>query len=158
MTKKTVLLSCCLLFIVGALSAWFLTNRSMHDTQVCSATIFIYKDDIRANLTLDFMYTLQKKTGVVAVSGTYAQGDKTIGAIRRDVSYSWEENNDTFHFLSQKVTKIYDGESLPDEKISEILPDFFVYPDSTVHYSIINQGDKGFMFTVGKRPVFFCSR
>ena len=42
--------------------------------------------------------------------------------------------------------------------MNEILPDFFLYPKKNLNYSITQQGPRGFMFSVGKRPIFYCSR
>jgi hypothetical protein len=158
-TKKTTALLCLVLFTAGALTSWLYHFRlaEKHDTQACSASVVVFYENVRANLTLDFMYTLEKKTGVVAVNGTLYKDDKLSGAIRRDVSYVWTENKDSFHFTSVSIHKIND-ESLSDEIIADVLPDFYIYPNKKLNYTILKQGPKGFLFSVGKRPVFFCSR
>lgn len=160
MTKKSIAVIYLFLFAAGALASWLYNSRAakLRDTELCSTSIIVYYKDIRANLTLDFMYTLKKQAGIVAVSGTYAKNDRVIGVIRRDVSYIWTENKDSFHFFSVKVNKLANNESISDDAISEVLPDFYVYPEKSINYSILTQGQKGFMFTVGKRPIFFCAR
>lgn len=148
------------LFVTGSLTSWYyhLRQDEDRDTEVCSASVVVFSNNIRANITLDFMYVLNKNTGVVAVTGSYYKNDKVIGSIRRDVSYTWTENKDVFHFHSVKVNKVINDDSVSDSDVSEILPDFFVYPDKSIAYSILPQGMNSFMFTVGKRPVFLCYR
>lgn len=160
MTKKSTAISCLVLFVAGVLTSWFYHFRAkeIRDTEVCSTTVVTYHNNIRANLTLDFMYTLKKRTGIIAVNGTYSKNDKVIGAIRRDVSYVWTENKDSFQFSSVKVNKVITDESVSDEEISEVLPVFYVYPGKSITYTILPQGSHGFMFAIGKRPIFFCSR
>ncbi|URA05589.1 hypothetical protein [Escherichia fergusonii] len=104
------------------------------------------------------MYSLEKQQGVVAVSGNYLQDDKPKGIIRRDVSYDWTENQDVYHLHSTKIDKYEGMETLPDALLASILPDFYVYPNENVSYSILNQGERGFLFTIGKRSLFYCAR
>ncbi|MGK3223457.1 hypothetical protein ACCW94_00010 [Enterobacter soli] len=160
MSRKWVALSCMLLFVAGALVSGFyhLRQDEYRDTEMCSASVVVFSNNIRANVTLDFMYVLDKNTGVVAVNGSYYKDDKVIGSIRRDVSYTWTENKDVIYFHSVKVNKVINDDSVSDADVSEILPDFFVYPDKSIAYSLIPQGMNSFMFTVGKRPVFICYR
>jgi len=157
---KAIVLSCMGLFITGALISWgyHLYEEKKRDTQVCAATTIIYHNNVRASMTLDFMYTLQGQTGVLAVNGSYFIDDKLAGSIRRDVYYKWTENKDTFRFQSEKVNKIISDDSISDEDLAEVLPDFYVYPGKNITYSIVPQGANSFMFTVGKRPVFLCYR
>lgn len=160
MTKWTVAICCLFLFVMGTVLSWAynVKKEKGQDTEVCSASVVVYHDNVRANLTLDFMYALKNQTGVVTVNGTYSKDDKVVGAIRRDVSYIWTENKDSFNFTSVKVNKIINDDSISDELISELLPDFYIYPEKNVVYSVLPQGEDSFMFTVGKRPVFLCYR
>ncbi|EDH3560280.1 hypothetical protein GCR30_14635 [Salmonella enterica] len=48
-------------------------------------------------------------------------------------------------------------ETLSDAVIETVLPDFYVYPGKSISYTILTQGHRGFMFTIGKRPIFFCT-
>lgn len=134
------------------------TPANSENTEACSASIVVYHEDIRANLTMDFMYTMKKQTGVIALSGAYYKNDKLAGVIRRDVSYVWTENKDSFHFTSVNIHDINGQQTAPNEIMNEILPDFFLYPKKNLNYSITQQGPRGFMFSVGKRPIFYCSR
>lgn len=160
MTKRTIAVLCLMFFAAGALISWLyhLRLEKRENTEACSASIVVYHEDARAHITLDFMYSMKTQTGIVAVSGTYYENDKVTGVIRRDVSYVWTENKDSFHFTSLNILHVNDDESLPNDVISDVLPDFFVYPNKKLNYSITKQGPKGFMFSVGKRPIFFCAR
>lgn len=157
--KRRVLIYLGVFILGGVVSAIYnIIAKNINDTQVCSASVITYNNDLHANLTIDFMYTLEKKTGVVVLNGEYYKNNALVGAIRRDVSYIWTENKDVFHFTSVKVNKIIDDKAVPDEELSKVLPDFYVYPDKSISYSILPQGKHSFMFTVGKRPIFVCSR
>ncbi len=90
MTKKSTAILCLVLFAVGALDvpALSLSLRKKQNTEACSVSVVVYHEDARANLTLDFMYTMQKADrGHRAAKGTYFKNDKAIALIRRDVSY-----------------------------------------------------------------------
>ena len=159
MSKKLLLLSCLMLLVLGVgighfLHLWVETRR---DPEKCTAPVTVFYNNTQANLTLDFMYSLKKRTGVVSVTGTYYVDNKASGTIRRDVSYVWSENKDSTHFVSTEVNKITRDETLPDAVIATILPDFYVYPHKSINYTILTQGHRGFIFTIGKRPVFLCT-
>lgn len=129
-----------------------------HDKQECSSSFVVFYKNVRANITVNYMYSLDNKNGIVAVSGTYIEDNKLKGRIRRDVAYDWTENQDSYHLHSTKINKYDIIETLPDELLANILPDFYVYPDKNVSYTILNQGVHGFLFTIGTRPLFYCSR
>lgn len=129
-----------------------------HDKQECSSSFVVFYKNVRANITVNYMYSLENKNGIVAVSGTYIEDNKLKGRIRRDVAYDWVENQDSYHLHSTKINKYDIIETLPDELLANILPDFYVYPDKNVSYTILNQGVHGFLFTIGTRPLFYCSR
>lgn len=148
------------IFAIGAVISFFFKvyKEKEQNNQICSSQVILYYNDIRANLNLDFMYTLKNKTGVITVSGTYFKDEKFLGSIRQDVSYVWTENKDNFNLVSTKINKIITSHPITDKELSYILPDFYVYPGKQITYTIVNQSSKGYMFTIGKRPVFFCSK
>ncbi|MGY5957569.1 FidL-like membrane protein [Kosakonia sp. BK9b] len=160
MTKGKTLCFLILFFITGACLPYFYDRMKLQllHSDACSATIVVFHGDARADLTLDFMYTPHEKKGVVSVSGTYAQGVHQQGNIRRDISYSWTDNKDIYHLKSSVIHKFANVESLPDEIIAQMLPDFYVYPQKQITYSIHNLGNDGFVFSIGKRPIFYCTR
>lgn len=160
MTRKIVALICIVFFGFGIFLSWVYNKLQIHqiNNEKCSSTIIAFHDDVRADLTFDFMYNLKIGRGVLAINGTYTKNNEHIGSIRRDVTYSWTENNNNFQFHSLKINKIISDESLSDQQIALILPDFFVYPDKDISYSVQSQGPNDFMFSVGDRPVFVCSR
>ncbi|EHG6158780.1 hypothetical protein [Escherichia fergusonii] len=160
MSKKYIILCaaiCCLLGMGAALVYHHLRFEHTYKEE-CSISMVVYHKNVHANITLNFMYSLEKQQGVVAVSGNYLQDDKPKGIIRRDVSYDWTENQDVYHLHSTKIDKYEGMETLPDALLASILPDFYVYPNENVSYSILNQGERGFLFTIGKRPLFYCAR
>lgn len=159
MKIKVKTLICFILFSTGGTISFFhkVNNEIIQNPQLCSSQVIMYYNDVRANFNLDFMYTLKNKTGVVTVSGTYFKNNKFLGSIRQDVSYVWTENKDNFNFVSTGINKIITSHPISDIEMSYILPDFYVYSGKQISYTIVNQGSKGYMFTIGKRPVFLCS-
>lgn len=160
MSKKTIITMGAVFLFAGVLigAVYNIFMSKYYDKQECSTSLVVYYQNVRANITLNFMYSLENQNGVVAVSGTYIEDNKLKGRIRRDIAYDWNENQDSYHLHSTKINKFEIIETLPDELLANILPDFYVYPDKDVSYSILNQGTHGFLFTIGQRPLFYCSR
>ncbi|AET56045.1 hypothetical protein O6448_17160 [Salmonella enterica subsp. enterica] len=147
-----------LLFLgVGLGHLFHLYTEKNRDPEKCTVPVIVFYNNTQANLTLDFMYSLKKRTGVVSISGTYYVDNKMSGVIRRNVSYVWSENKDSTHFISTDINKVTRDETLSDAVIETVLPDFYVYPGKSISYTILTQGHRGFMFTIGKRPIFFCT-
>lgn len=159
MTKNSIALLCFVFFGIGSSLSFVYNKVQEHEinTEKCSSTIIAFHDDIQADITLDFMYNVNKKTGVLAINGTYSKNNKHLGSIRQDIAYLWTENKDNFLFHSVAVNKIISDESLSDEQIGLILPDFFIYPNKSISYTVQQQGPNDYMFSVGGRPVFLCS-
>ncbi len=157
--KKTTIFSF-LFLITGAIVSflYYLVTTSLNNANTCSASVIVFHNKVQANFTLDFMYNKDAKRGVVSVSGGYLENNKPTGTIRRDVYYSWTANQHAYHLTSTAITKVGNIETTADEIIATMLPDFFVYPDKQISYSILPQGKNGFLFTIGKRPLFFCAR
>lgn len=90
-----------LLFILVFISGFILftvysyTAEKMIYNETCTANWVIFNDQGRANLTIDFMYNKKNKTGTVALSGTWQQGNRESKSIRRNIEYTWVENYDT---------------------------------------------------------------
>jgi hypothetical protein len=142
----------------GAISYHFTFQvDKIYKPERCSAPVRIYSGNVRANLVLDFMYSTNNSTGVVSVSGTYQENNKVVGTVRREVAYNWTENKNEVRLHSTSINKMSNDESLPDDLMDNILPDFYVYPDKNITYSILPQHEKGFLFAVGQRPIFFCA-
>ncbi|WP_054178738.1 hypothetical protein [Trabulsiella odontotermitis] len=147
-----------MLVLGGALSYHFTFQvEKIYKPERCSAPVRIYSGNVSAYLVLDFMYSTNNNTGVVSVSGTYRENNKVVGTVRREVAYSWTENKNEVRLHSTSINKMSNDESLPDNVMDDILPDFYVYPDKNITYSILPQDEKGFLFTVGQRPIFFCA-
>ncbi|MCZ3382412.1 MULTISPECIES: hypothetical protein [Kosakonia] len=160
MTKKAIFFLSLFFISVGIVAGFFyysllIKNRS---AESCSASMIVFHKETQANITFDFMYNKEKRNGIVSVSGSYLENSHPEGTIRRDISFTWTENHGTYNFLSSGINKIDSLETLPDKVIATVLPGFYVYPDKSITYSIHPQGSQGFLFTIGKRPLFFCSR
>ncbi|MDC6871793.1 hypothetical protein N6O39_16215, partial [Escherichia coli] len=79
-----------LLFILVFISGFILftvysyTAEKMIYNETCTANWVIFNDQGRANLTIDFMYNKKNKTGTVALSGTWQQGNRESKSIGND--------------------------------------------------------------------------
>ncbi|HAE2266890.1 TPA_asm: hypothetical protein GND82_001739 [Salmonella enterica subsp. salamae serovar 60:g,m,t:z6] len=124
----------------------------------CSTSLVVFYNNTRSEIKLNFIYSLENKKGIVAVSGNYYEQDKLQGKIRRDVEYRWSENHDTYQLVSTKINHYSILENLSLEKMAKILPGFYLFPERKVNYSIQNQGTSGFVFSAGERPLFYCAR
>lgn len=159
--SKTKLTYLAFVFFVTAVAVTYLSlmlSSKRQYTGECTASVVVFNNDVRANINLAFMYNEKKQNGVISVSGSYMQNNQPKGTLRRDISYTWTENKNTYNFLSTRITKFANIETVSDEIIATVLPDFYVYPDKRINYSIQTQGDGGFLFLIGKRPLFYCAR
>ena len=105
--------------------------------ETCTANWVIFNDKGRANLTIDFMYNQKNKTGTVALSGTWQQGNRESKSIRRNIEYTWIENYDTAHLTSKKVNKFEIMDQVDDDRLAQLIPDFYVFPEKSVSYNIL---------------------
>ena len=112
----------------------------------------------RANLTIDFMYNKKNKTGTVALSGTWQQGNRESKSIRRNIEYTWIENYDTAHLTSKKVNKFEIMDQVDDDRLVQLIPDFYVFPEKSVSYNILKQGKHAFILSIGNRAIMHCAR
>ncbi|EIU1809372.1 hypothetical protein L4I79_004973, partial [Salmonella enterica] len=64
------------------------------DKEECRSSLIVFYNQSRSDIQLNFIYSLEDKKGIVAVSGNYYENDKLKGKIRRDIEYSWRENHD----------------------------------------------------------------
>ena len=135
-------------FISGALAGgiYNFVNDKIHHKEECTASLVVFKDNTQTNLTLNFMYSLAEGKGTVAVSGSYLDGGKLQGHIRRDVIYDMVKNHETHHF-----------HSVSDEFLASILPDFYVYPNEKISYIISKQNEHSFLIKIGSRPLLYCA-
>lgn len=67
---------------VGLGHLFHLYTEKNRDPEKCTAPVIVFYNNTQANLTLDFMYSLKKRTGVVSISGTYYVDNKMSGVIR----------------------------------------------------------------------------
>lgn len=146
-------------FISGALAGgiYNFVNDKIHHKEECTASLVVFKDNTQTNLTLNFMYSLAEGKGTVAVSGSYLDGGKLQGHIRRDVIYDMVKNHETHHFHSREINRYGNIDSVSDEFLASILPDFYVYPNEKISYIISKQNEHSFLIKIGSRPLLYCA-
>ncbi|MED0020656.1 hypothetical protein RCU41_13390, partial [Escherichia marmotae] len=141
--KKVLLIVLC--FISGFILfiAYHYSKEQISYNEKCTANWVIFNDQGQANLTLDFMYNKNQKTGTVALSGTWKQNTKVYKAIRRDIEYTWSENYNTLHLISNKINKFDIIDQVEDDKLALLLPDFYVFSGKIISYNIQKQRNHG---------------
>ena len=122
-----------------------------------TAEKMIYNETCTANWVI-FMYNQKNKTGTVALSGTWQQGNGESKSIRRNIEYTWIENYDTAHLTSKKVNKFEIMDQVDDDRLAEFIPDFYVFPEKSVSYNILKQGKHAFILSIGNRAIMHCTR
>ncbi|HCU1704351.1 TPA: hypothetical protein OUH40_003435 [Escherichia coli] len=102
--------------------------------------------------------TKKNKTGTVALSGTWQQGNRESKSIRRNIEYTWIENYDTAHLTSKKVNKFEIMDQVDDDRLAQLIPDFYAFPEKSVSYNILKQGKHAFILSIGNRAIMHCAR
>lgn len=100
----------------------------------------------------------KNKTGTIALSGTWQQGNRESKSIRRNIEYTWIENYDTAHLTSKKVNKFEIMDQVDDDRLVQLIPDFYVFPEKSVSYNILKQGKHAFILSIGNRAIMHCAR
>lgn len=134
----------------------FLSDRA-HRKDECTASLIVFNKNIQTHLTLNFMYELDEQKGIVAVSGSYLDGGKVKGNIRRDVIYDFDKNYNAYQFHSLEINKYGNIDSVSDEFLASMLPDFYVYPNEKISYIISKQNQHSFLIKIGSRPLLYCA-
>ncbi len=123
-----------LLFILVFISGFILftvysyTAEKMIYNETCTANWVIFNDQGRANLSSTLCITKKNKTGTVALSGTWQQGNRESKSIRRNIEYTWVENyKHTAHLTSKKVNKFEIINQVDDDRLAELIPDFYAF-------------------------------
>lgn len=159
MNRKISFVFYIFIFAASITVSWFYAQSNDRvNTGKCTANMSVYHDDIKANLTLAFMYIKDEKTGIVSVDGNYFINNNYAGSIRREVAYSWIEDKNNIQFTSRRITKLSNTETINDDTLRNILPDFYIAENKNMFYTIVNQGTHGFIMSSGNRAIIFCER
>lgn len=117
----------------------------------CISNTFIIEDGKANELDLDINLNHGKNLGVISMEGKYRRG-----LIRRDIYFSYSKNGDDYIITSREVEVIHAIDSVDNNDLRRILPDFFIESGNKIRYTIQKQFDFGYMFSVNDRPIFLC--
>ena len=106
-------------------------------------------------LFIVYSYTAEK---MIYNETCTAQGNRESKSIRRNIEYTWIENYDTAHLTSKKVNKFEIMDQVDDDRLAELIPDFYVFPEKSVSYNILKQGKHAFILSIGNRAIMHCAR
>ncbi|QCT86486.1 hypothetical protein [Escherichia sp. E4742] len=156
--KKMLFIILCFLSGFIFFIAYHYSKEQIVYNEKCTANWIIFNDQGRANLTIDFMYNKNKKTGTVALSGTWKQNTNTYKSFRRDIEYTWIENYDTLHLTSTKINKFDIIDQISDDNLAQLLPDFYIFPGKMISYNVQKQNNHDFLLSIGHRAIMYCAR
>lgn len=143
------------IFIVLLLFFFFLILIKSHELNGCTAHIISVNKNKKMVVSIYFSDVLVKNKGTVYLNGTIYENGKFRDVFIRKINFIAKKNGDEFSFTSSSV--IDNQEVTIDDIISIFLPDFYIYPDSTVHYRIAIKPDLGILFFQDGRPLFVCN-
>jgi hypothetical protein len=121
-------------------------------------SIVIFKYNIKANFSFYITHNQEGKTGVLSMTGNLSKNDKPQSSVRRDILYSWTTQHNTYNIRSVQINKFKNLDTVSNEEMENILPDFYIYPEKHISYSFAKQGNGSYLVSVGKRPLFFCAK
>lgn len=118
----------------------------------CTADTYIIEKGHSYDMLLDVNLSHGENTGVISVEGSYRNK-----LIRRDVYFSYMRDDDDYILKSTEVEIIEPINTITNSELKNILPDFFIFPEKKLRYTIRKQANNGYLFFVGSRPVLYCS-
>jgi hypothetical protein len=148
---KYKIMSVMFVFVFVLLFGVFLYVRHISLPDKCSAEVLILHNNEIYNIELDISILHAENSGVISISG-----GRKGGVIRRDVYFTWESNLNSYILKSTEIEVIGAVNTIGNEELRKIIPDFYIFPGKKFIYSIKKQGNDGLMFYIGRRPVFFC--
>ncbi|MGG1905400.1 hypothetical protein ABFY47_25075 [Enterobacter ludwigii] len=147
------------LITVSFLFSWlFIVQSKEVRLNPCSAYVVFYKNNEHFNALIEFILFKKDGTGVLTISGTRFTDENRTGVVRRAIEYSWDNEDGTYVFTSRAIRKSSRDETLPDSTLRSFLPSFFSEVNGSLNLSVTPQGDAGYLFSSGVRPLFFCEK
>jgi hypothetical protein len=150
-------------FVVGAFIAQSVYQRHVKEekiaaTVVCTARTTYLFQNMKADVLLEFMAhpAQQTGTGIVSVSGNFYQDKKISGTLRRKIPFTWSGTLDYVQLRSGTVMKSKIDDTVPDDLLEQVLPDFYVFSNKSIDYTISREGKTGWLFIIGQSPKFLC--
>ena len=148
-----------ILIITSFLFTWlFIIQKRESGLNPCSAYMVIYKNNLHFNALIEFISFKKDGTGVLTLSGTSFINEKKTGVVRRVIEYSWDNTGGTYTFTSSAIRKSPRDETLSESTLKDFLPSFFSEVNGNLNLSVTPQGNAGYLFASGSRPLFFCEK
>lgn len=125
--------------------------------KTCTAHVVSFYQNTKLDLFMDFIGTRSARKGSVFLYGTYSAGDEIKGYVRREVKYEWKEDTDNFYFTGVNINKDSERPSLSDDILKNLIPEFYIRPNTQIYFKLKKINNDGWFFYVGKRPILFCA-
>lgn len=161
MAKTITLMLLPLVVFVAGLSAfnyWSSLPPGTPPLIKCTAPVTLFSRSTITHLNLDIMIDQEKHTGIITLSGSINEEAIQTGKLRREILFSFTRDHDTYRMTSTKIVKFSNIDTLSNDYLATLLPDFYLYPDRFISYAFVRQGDKGYMISIAKQPILFCAR
>ncbi|MFI8418244.1 hypothetical protein ACQKDS_17910 [Serratia sp. NPDC078593] len=118
----------------------------------CRGSVHYFKDDAQFTAHLKFMFNGGK--GEVSSLGEFLEQGEKSQKISQSLKFNYTRTGDDMFLISTQST-------LPDSLakiMTNLVPDFYLYPDRGLRIHIYRQGNKGYVFMVDNIPSFICAK
>lgn len=142
------------LFFCQAKGVYQLYTQYRHTHFNCDAILQVYKDDVV--LSLAFSYQFQGDNGIAIMKGTLKQGAKVTNVSRKN-HFTFDYENGFYHLKSTSAI-VSPADNSDTEEVARYLPRFYLQQGMIFDFSVYPIGRKGFVFSTGYVPSFYCAR
>ncbi|HED2547363.1 hypothetical protein [Raoultella planticola] len=136
----------------AAVFIYSLWSKKGPDDFSCVASFSQHYANENIDVSLRFMFSGQ--AGVVSINGRARSDSQNI--FNRKISFSMRRHQDIYYMTSEKNIKFPD-DNVDDGWLSQYQPDFFVYPDKSLHIRINQQKNGNYLFMFSALPTYICN-
>lgn len=139
-----------LIVVASAIIYFSWTNKP--DKFSCVASVSQHYKNENIDISLRFIFRGQ--AGVVSISGRSKSDFEKV--FNRKISFTVRKHQDIYYMISEKNIKFPD-DNVNDVWLSQYEPDFFVYPNKSIHTRIEQQANGNYLFMISVLPTFICN-
>lgn len=136
----------------AAVSIYSLWDKNRLDEFSCVASFSQHYENENIDVSLRFMFN--GKAGVVSINGRAQSDAKKV--FNRKISFTMRRHQYIYYLTSEKNLKFPD-DNVDDGWLSQYEPDFFVYPDKSLHIRINQQKSGNYLFMISVLPTYICN-
>ncbi|MBJ2116417.1 MULTISPECIES: hypothetical protein [Proteus] len=158
--KKTNLIFLLLILSVSVISFAFggfgmqLSSSWRKNNFSCDANVVMVNQDYR--LTMAITYFIESEHGIAVLKGELAKGENSYHLSRK--TYFNTNNFQNLTNLTSTLSIKTPADNVPNTELQKILPPFYLDKDKKLDFRIYPQGWRGYVFSTGYVPAFYCTR